>query len=243
MTMSSLITTTNVVTMTSREIAEITGKRHDNVLRDIDNLLKTLPSDLRTGFSMTYDGDPVHGFRVFVLDHDAALCLVSGYDAVLRMKVIKRWRELELGQATPVVPPAASQYPAVKEAFECFLSIANHCKLEGNAALLSANQATLAATGINPLRLMGHSALVAEVQEQTMSPTQLGRALGDLSPQVTNKLLIAHGLQVVDKDSQGKRIYVLTEKGLQYGRYDRSMVRMVRWYGRALDVLRSDEVT
>ena len=30
------------LTMTSREIAELTGKRHDNVLRDIDELLKEI---------------------------------------------------------------------------------------------------------------------------------------------------------------------------------------------------------
>ncbi len=48
--------------MTSQEVAELTGKRHDNVIRDIDNLLKSLTSDLRTGFSMTYDGPPENGY-------------------------------------------------------------------------------------------------------------------------------------------------------------------------------------
>ena len=42
------------LTMTSREIADLTGKRHDNVIRDIDKLVASLSSDLRTGFSMTY---------------------------------------------------------------------------------------------------------------------------------------------------------------------------------------------
>lgn len=86
------------LSMTSREIAELTGKRHDNVLRDIDGLLESLSSELRTGFSTTYDGRPEHGYRVYLLDRDSAYCLVAGYDPNSRMKIIKRWQELEARQ-------------------------------------------------------------------------------------------------------------------------------------------------
>lgn len=48
--------------MTSRDVAELTGKRHDNVLRDIDNLLKSLTPDLGAGFSMGYEGPPENGY-------------------------------------------------------------------------------------------------------------------------------------------------------------------------------------
>ena len=34
--------TTKALTMTSREIAELTGKRHDNVMRDIRTMLDDL---------------------------------------------------------------------------------------------------------------------------------------------------------------------------------------------------------
>lgn len=39
---------------------------------------------------------------MYELDFDATMTLVTGYDAVLRVKVITRWRELETGEATPV---------------------------------------------------------------------------------------------------------------------------------------------
>ena len=43
-------------TMTSVEIAEMTGKRHDHVLRDIEKLLADVPPDLGRGFkSSTYN--------------------------------------------------------------------------------------------------------------------------------------------------------------------------------------------
>ena len=99
--MSNVIPFTTPLTMTSREIAELVEKRHDNVLRDIDNLLKKLASDLMAGFSMTYEGDPSHGFRVFHLDRDSSYCVVAGYDANARMRIIKRWQELESGAALP----------------------------------------------------------------------------------------------------------------------------------------------
>ena len=81
--------------MTSKEIAELTGKRHDNVLRDVDSLLANLSSELRTGFSVSYEGDPAYGYRLYRLDRDATLCLVAGYDPNARMRIIKRWQELE----------------------------------------------------------------------------------------------------------------------------------------------------
>jgi len=91
--------------MTSREIAELTGKRHDNVLRDIDALLEALSSELRNGFtSSTYEaGRPPREYRQFVLDRDATYCLISGYDPNSRMRIIKRWQELE----TPKTPGEA----------------------------------------------------------------------------------------------------------------------------------------
>lgn len=96
---------TSTTSMTSREIAELTGKRHDHVLRDIDNLLKTLSPDLGSGFLMTYQGDPSHGYRFFHLDRDASICLVTGYDVNSRMKIIKRWQELEANAKKAVALP------------------------------------------------------------------------------------------------------------------------------------------
>jgi phage regulator Rha-like protein len=93
------------ISMTSREIAELTGRLHKNVLRDIDNLLMTLGSELSFGFkSSTYAaGDPPREYRQFELDRDSTYCLVAGYDAEARMRIIKRWQALEAGAAAPKI--------------------------------------------------------------------------------------------------------------------------------------------
>lgn len=94
--MKSLKALNQILTMSSRVIAELTGKRHDHVLRDIDNLLKTLSPDLGLGYkSTTYKDSNGKKNRMYQMDKDATICLVAGYDANARMRIIKRWQALE----------------------------------------------------------------------------------------------------------------------------------------------------
>lgn len=86
------------VTMSSREIAELTGKRHDNVLRDCRNLVEHLSADSSLSWhckSTTYTDTQGKERDMYELDKDTTITLISGYDAVLRMKIVKRWQELE----------------------------------------------------------------------------------------------------------------------------------------------------
>lgn len=98
-------------TMSSREIAELTGKRHDHVIRDVDTLLKTLSPELGNGFkSSTYiSGDPPREYRMFVMDRDSSYCLIAGYDANARMRIIKRWQELEAQPSKQNIPQTFAQ--------------------------------------------------------------------------------------------------------------------------------------
>lgn len=84
-------------TMTSKEIAEITGKRHSDVLRDIRNLVEQLEDDNERNFALVEYTDGKGEKRpMYELSKKGCLCLASGYDANLRMKIINRWEELEL---------------------------------------------------------------------------------------------------------------------------------------------------
>lgn len=81
--------------MTSREIAELTGKRHDNVLRDARKMLDKLQLERNSFLSFDHSGANGRRIEYFVLDKDLTLTLVSGYDVVMRHKIVKRWQELE----------------------------------------------------------------------------------------------------------------------------------------------------
>jgi Rha family phage regulatory protein len=82
-------------TMSSLQIAEITEKRHDAVLRDIRNLL-----DQGVGahnfVESSYNNSQNKELPCFILTKKGCLILASGYNALLREKIINRWEELEL---------------------------------------------------------------------------------------------------------------------------------------------------
>ncbi len=100
--MNLLATTNQPLTMSSREIAELTGKRHDNVKRDINKMIFELKEDILK-FEGVYTDSSNRQQVEYNLDRDHTDCLLTGYSSVLRMKVVKRWRELESNQS-PQIP-------------------------------------------------------------------------------------------------------------------------------------------
>ena len=87
------------ITMTSREIAELTGKEHFHVMRDV-RMLQAQLGDLFGGAIQNWI-HPQNGqtYEEFALEKDTCLTLLLGYDAVARMKVVKRWQQLEAATA------------------------------------------------------------------------------------------------------------------------------------------------
>lgn len=108
----NLVTTSS---MSSREIAELTGKRHDHVLRDIRAMVSQV-HDLEDNPSLGYQGiqgvivetdEQTKRTSAIHLDKDHTLALLTGYDAKARFRVIKRWQELESNQ--PAIPRTYSE--------------------------------------------------------------------------------------------------------------------------------------
>lgn len=89
--------------MSSLEIAELTGKLHKNVLADIRNLLSQGVTKLNFQPS-TYKDPTGRKLPCFELTKKGCLILASGYDAVLREKIIDRWEQLELENRKPQTP-------------------------------------------------------------------------------------------------------------------------------------------
>ena len=88
------IANTNTQTMSSREISELTGKRHPDVKRDIVNMLEQVEEDVRS-FAHTYTDSQNRQQTEFKLNKELTLTLVAGYNVKLRLAIVKRWQELE----------------------------------------------------------------------------------------------------------------------------------------------------
>ena len=84
--------------MTSLEIAEVTGKQHKNVMRDIRNILEQGVQQLNFEPMQksvpTYNGGH-KSIPYYRLSPKGCLILASGYDALLREKIINRLEALE----------------------------------------------------------------------------------------------------------------------------------------------------
>ncbi|MGV3844093.1 Rha family transcriptional regulator [Citrobacter braakii] len=96
----------HAVTMSSREIAELTGKRHPDVKRDIEVMLDQLSEDV-SNFARIYFDTMNRQQTEYQLDRRHVECLLTGYNAVLRMKVIDRMHELESGKELVASPALA----------------------------------------------------------------------------------------------------------------------------------------
>lgn len=81
-------------TMSSREVAELTGKQHKHVLDDCRKMFDSLKIQ-SADFSADYQDERGRTYQEFLLDQDLTMTLVMGYSIPLRHKVAKRWRELE----------------------------------------------------------------------------------------------------------------------------------------------------
>ena len=111
------ILSNTVVTMSSREVAALCEKRHDHVLRDIENLNATYT---QMGFPKVGEGYYTHPntgnqqHREFLLTHEQCIDLITGYRADVRIRINRRWQELEQANQTKL-PQALPDFtnPAV----------------------------------------------------------------------------------------------------------------------------------
>lgn len=92
-----------MVTMSSNEIAELTGKLHKNVLRDIREMLDALQEDGSDLSHVREDKDSRGYTAAFHLDRELTETLLTGYSIPLRRKVIQRLHELEQSIAPRVI--------------------------------------------------------------------------------------------------------------------------------------------
>lgn len=108
--------------MSSREIATLCNKQHQHVKRDVETMCQQLELDVSKFGHIYLDGQNRQQTE-YLLDKETCLCLVAGYNAKLRMAIIKRWQELEQTKQVVALLPqtkleALKAYVAEIEAHE-----------------------------------------------------------------------------------------------------------------------------
>ncbi|AOW47103.1 hypothetical protein A4S02_10400 [Acetobacter ascendens] len=117
--------------------------------------------------------------------------------------------------------------------------------VDENQKLLMAARGTHALCGINPLEVMGYTAIPAATQDNYLTPTELGHQVG-LSGRRVNQILCeeAH-LQVHTPGSSSGSGWSMTEKGLAFGKmFDstrkggKGSQQQLKWKPSAIEFLR-----
>ena len=123
-----------VESMSSLEIAEVTGKEHKNVMRDIQNLLSQGVDKLN--FERISYKDSMNRVRdAYQLTYKGVLILASGYNPVLREKIINRWEELETGKAEPKFSQQSASQPTLSDKIQAANFLADFLNLNGASKL------------------------------------------------------------------------------------------------------------
>lgn len=215
------------VRMTSREIAELTGKQHKNVIVDCRSMFDAL--DLQSAdFSADYVDSRGRSQKEFLLDRDLTMPLVMGYSIPLRHRVARRLRELEsMQQPGPAPVPALSTNSADTIA-------AGVALLDGSRKLLHLSDSSVLA-GLRKLQnaaglpdlLPGYAVdappdAIGGSSEPTASLRQLLTEHGiKMSPQKAYARLAELGIVELKTRSSTrgeKHYWCFTEAGLAYGK-------------------------
>lgn len=94
-------------TMSSREIAQLCEKQHGHVCRDIEQLNQTYEQMGLSKIGQGYYTHPSTGsqqHREFLLTKEQSIDLVTGYRADIRIRINRRWAELEAQNNSPALP-------------------------------------------------------------------------------------------------------------------------------------------
>lgn len=177
--MNGLLDICGEQTMSSLQIAELTGKRHDAVLRDVRNLLEQ-GVNAHNFVAVEYTDAKGEHRPCYNLSKTGCLILASGYNAVLREKIINRWIELE-----------SANYPRIPTTFAEALRLAAD-KAEENERLIAENARL--SSKVSEMKPKAYYYDLILRSSESLVVTQIAKDYG-MSPQRFNKTLRALGIQ------------------------------------------------
>ena len=231
-----------ILVTTSRNVAEVFGKLHKNVLADIEaaltsieNISKTetayisqssnLSSGLNKPFFETnslfikseYKPDPNgRSYPEYLITKDGLTLLVMGYTGETAMKFklayIQRFNEMETQLKEQARAPEVISLKSLNEHMDTATKVLIQTGLSGNQRAIALNELAKKTIGVDYLELMGIN-LTKEQDEVLLSPTEIGEIIG-ISNQMVNKILKDLGYQNKEENS---KFWLPTEKGLKNG--------------------------
>lgn len=244
-------------TMSSLEIAELTGKQHAHVMRDIRNMIESLKKSnestsglveedyhrgdrtqykylsestqkklLNFAFSVggsqnvitedSYQDAKGEQRTLYSLNKKASILLASGYDVVLRAKIIDRWEALETGKAEPIITSVKTEVkqPTISDKMKVATWLIKTLNLNDTSKLMLA-KSIAAPLGLPPPDYTPSHGILK-------SATELLKEAGlSISAQAFNQRAIQKGIlcDIKRKSSKGrdKHFKSITESGLPYG--------------------------
>ena len=96
------------VTMSSREIADLVEKRHDNVLRTIESLLARGTIALPQLEEVPNDGPGPKMIRQYRIGKRDSYVIVAQLSPAFTARLVDRWQELEAAAPAPTIPQSFS---------------------------------------------------------------------------------------------------------------------------------------
>ena len=221
--MNIQISDANKLTMSSLEIAELTGKQHKNVLADIRNMLNQLEIQSAV-FSAQYKDSTGRSLVMFNLPKDETLCLIAGYNVQVRMRIIKRWQELEQGFAVPVNQSNVAPSEHAKHYIDAAGAMCDVLRLSNSSRTAVVRDVVspwpILANAVPAYAIDAPSDSVTGSSEVTLPITEIVRGL--TSAAKANVALEKAGLIIAcyrnRPNGEQSKFWSVTEEGLKYGK-------------------------
>lgn len=223
---SAPATESQAVTMSSREIAELTGKELSNVHRDIRSMIDSLCDDDDSVLNHVKEDKDARGYTAaFHLNKDLTLTLVAGYSAKLRLSIIRRWQELEAKAAQPqhVALTQAEQDIRIAVLLADALNVAPSGRITMLGVALKHSAPHMLAALPAYVIDAPSQASAPQSSELTASLTALLKQHGSSRSAASVNVLLQHmGIleQQTRKSTKGeiKRYWAITRDGLKWGK-------------------------
>lgn len=245
-----------VLVTTSRNVAEVFGKNHADVMRDVRNILANLSDTDRnwgiSNFADTPYTNPQNGqtYSEYLITKDGLTLLVMGYTGSKAMQFklayIQRFNEMEALLKKQQEQVKKINWDSLEREVRITGDALDKTTLTPNQKGLALNQLLKEATGKDYFAIMGvhlEEPEPKEEEEELLTPTEIGTELG-ISNQVVNQLLKKVGLQYKPENSS---LWFPTDKGIEQGarvinvckKASIGTITQLKWSPKVISILRN----